>query len=704
MAQRSKRKAKYELDTDDAEVKTKQTIKTTLYSILKEETREDFMFVLEPFLLQCNQLRVATSLAIKYHYLALLNGPYEEDLPFELNQYYFTYLFNTFRGSTRLKGHEDIEREDVRAIISEVEAALKWTFRMHPHLSDSLFSSQAAILGNEYVRIFQTHIKTHIETALKLWKKNQLIARFTDDEFDNHFRNRLAQVNKLKADDLSTYLGPPTFARYERLQQDIEAWMLTLTASDDEDELETKVSGKQKKEKKKKKKSELPPFFFERGLKLMWEMRRDSELLEEKLPLRKFKSISLLPQYETKINYIQLDSKIMLCFYNIENDQKAAPWEHQRIWSEYFDMNKLSKLKKAAIEQGKAAFEYTISTDGIGASVLFAVLKHRFPKRSTDIPAQKQALVRLHPGLYSEPWLLERYQGYDATKVGFMSGDPGVRNLVQWCKIQKESDASEFSHSMKQSEYRHHINNKFTRDTRENLRIRKIPLQQNVQATPFCRSSDSVKFMAYIKTLGQHWKETWNIAAEKKFRWGRFEAFKRSQRFMDRWVEASRQLAKGKIILMGNAANKSGGFGKVRGGGIKGPVKKFTKLLSRQTPVIIASEFRTSKCCFACARELLHPKGFIRKSKSSELVESKLNGISYCRETGHHMFLSRDKDAARKIGYRFLCRLVRGAGCDLGTWSHSVKWEDAKPSSILSDFRHELFNHPVINMKDRLLV
>jgi hypothetical protein len=699
MTERGKRKAKYAplASTDDTR-KQKQTIKTTLHSILHQDLRSEFKPILEAYLLQINQLRVATSLVIKHHWLSLLSRPSEDILPFELDQYYFTYVFNSLRGSTKLKGKEAIDPTDIKESVDAITTRLHWKFEPDPCLtSESLFSSQASILGNEYVRVYRTHIKTHLEGALRLWKRNQFIARLSQEEVDKTMKSSLSRLNKYQDDskELQAFLGEATFQRFTDYKNQVQEWMLTLTATESNEDLDLLEPNTVKKLKKA---SELPTLFFEQGLKLMWEMRRDTELLEVQAPQRPFKSISLFPEYDCKVNYVQLDTTILHWFYNMLHPfEKSEAWEHEKVWSYFFSLDRIRKLKAAAIKHGRAAFEFTMMVDGIGASVIFTILKPSHNKRSKQPPRRKRVLTSLRPGLYGENWVLERYQNFDESQVGFISADPGVVNMNQWCNLQSETDPRpEFPKSFSQREYRHHTQNQFVRNTETSLRLIQAPLRDHLKATPFCRTAHPDKFLEYVRTVGLYWDHTWMYAADLKFRWARFERFKRSQRFMDRWLQDSEKIIGDRVVLMGNGACKKQGFGRVRGGGVKGPVKKFQLLLSRRHPVVMCSEFRTTKCCVTCGRELFHPKGvrLKRDKKTGEMkrVSVQLSGVSYCRETDHHAFVSRDKDAARKIGLRFLCRLVRGADCDLGVWSRQVKWANAKPSSALAEIRRQVLS------------
>ena len=106
---------------------------------------------------------------------------------------------------------------------------------------------------------------------------------------------------------------------------------------------------------------------------------------------------------------------------------------------------------------------------------------------------------------------------------------------------------------------------------------------------------------------------------------------------MAKLVNRVKAFARGEPVLFGDGAN-SGLFGRVRGGGVKGPVLEIKKRLSEQMPVIECSEFRTSKLCLDCGRE----------------AKDYRYGVTYCSQRDHHRMANRDVAAAKKIGARYL--------------------------------------------------
>jgi hypothetical protein len=130
------------------------------------------------------------------------------------------------------------------------------------------------------------------------------------------------------------------------------------------------------------------------------------------------------------------------------------------------------------------------------------------------------------------------------------------------------------------------------------------------------------------------------------------------------------------VILFGNGAN-NGNFGRLRGGGVKGPVLELRRRLAEQMVVIDCDEYRTSKLCLDCGRVAKTPK-----KKSDGGIMYDMYGVTYCSDRRlhstvdrprHHRMEDRDIAAAFKIGARYL---ATKRYLDLGPW---------KRGSVLND-------------------
>lgn len=486
----------------------------------------------------------------------------------------------------------------------------------------------------------------------------------------------------------------------------------------------------------------LPSFFYEEGLRLLFKMCRESEAQELRTG-REMKRISFLPEAEARMKYVQLTTQVLHWIYNYsrtENERAVKNNDHELVWNRFFRRSRIDRLK---ITKGKSdlyrefqmeppvKFANTIFTDGVGVSVLFHVKKpvraEPLERQSSDI---KPPLTHLPPGLFMADDILKQYQGFDEKNIPFVSADPGIMTPVQWYDASNDS----YSRALGHLEYHHHTNNAFTRDASHQLNDAMSKIKKDLDAAPYERSTFDDRFRQYLAVKAKHWKAIWFQHINPKYRYARFERYKRGQRFMDKWLQQTKTFAQGKIILFGNGAHKAGGFMSVRGGKAKGPVKRFRKLLAQRHPVISCCEFRSSKCCFHCGGILNHPKGrrlkkeyrpkssFIFHPKSNKKKSSpasrlprsndhyesyRLNGISFCSEPDHPMFLSRDPDASRKIAYLFLYQLKYSQEPDLvsrlGVWSRQVKVSQLSAAKLRSKFLSQFYLslHPARALQQR---
>ena len=189
----------------------------------------------------------------------------------------------------------------------------------------------------------------------------------------------------------------------------------------------------------------------------------------------------------------------------------------------------------------------------------------------------------------------------------------------------------------------------------------------------------------HYEIKAKYWDEAWKVWGSKKLRRLKFQIWRRRTSFMDKFVNSfGSTFGKDVVIVHGDAAEKKGGFGRVKGGGVKGPVKELRKRLAKRYPVIVASEYRTSMLCHYCGQEVAHPtrRHDVLKTKSDKSKKllykagSTMYGVSYCHNRSHHHMQGRDRMAAFNIGARFLARQLE---LDLGPW----QFRSARPSAAV---------------------
>jgi transposase len=183
-----------------------------------------------------------------------------------------------------------------------------------------------------------------------------------------------------------------------------------------------------------------------------------------------------------------------------------------------------------------------------------------------------------------------------------------------------------------------------------------------------------LRYSEYLRALGSVWNRSWAYHARRKLQRIKFYAWRRREAWMTKLVSRIKQYAEGGPVLFGNGAD-SGLFGRLRGGGAKGPVLEIKKRLSEQMPVIEVSEFRTSKLCLICGR----------------VAKTFNHSVTYCTERDHHRMANRDVAAAKKIGALYL---AKKKGLNLGPWSRSVSAEEVNQGTCLSTVLQDvLYNY-----------
>jgi len=668
-----------------------RTTKCALHSLLltKHQQKDStFKGFLEKVIVAVNQIESLASLVVKHHiFKTLENLKPEDSLSFELNQSYFSKVFTYLTSKPR--GEEKEYQESLCASVQHIIKHVNPTL-VHPDicLTQILQYSAKHMQTN-----FRVHMQMHLERSFLHWTRNQIRGIMIPTEFENQ-----RKYMKQYMENLENYRFYDTYNYYKTTIEDI----LTEVNSDDWEEKEDD-----------EKKSSFP---YNKCLQLMWNMRRESEVLELETK-RSMKSISVLPQNQMKCGAIRLDTRVMIEFYrkfktedkteNKETEDKTEDKkkkkkedketdgklkeekkkkkedteqsirelllvENQRkVWNEIFNLDKLEKLRP------HQHFNWSVVTDGIFVSVLFgkkvpktqktrkrpktsATKKPKKPRKKPQNGVPKEILSELLIGNYSERSILDKFEDWTAN-IHWVSVDPGVRNLLSTWSIGTNTSP----YNLGQREYRHNSglnqNLVWTKKRYQSMTDVKKALTDN----PYGKSVLAERMTKYLGVIRVFWNKIWQFQGNKKIRRMKFTQWIHQQRFTDKVLKKFEKKCKVKksstttVLLFGSGG--SSGFGKLKGGGVKGPVVRLRRLLAKRFAVIHVDEFRTSKCCWECGRVMHHPK------------LGKMHGVSYCTETDHHRMLNRDTDAARKIGYRFLEQL-RG-NQDLGHWSRSFEVE-----------------------------
>jgi len=647
----------------------KTTVKCSLGRVARTKK---FRHLIKDIVTMFSQLKYLASFVIKHHLYSMLERNKKIDQ--KLDQSYLDTIFRLLRS-------EDETCDDVhlQASVQYIRDAMPVDI-WEVEISKTCYSQIANLSAIEMLTNLKVHIQEHLQTSFQHWTKNQIRAVMTSEDFED-------QRNTMK-----TYFDTlPTLAFYPRYlfwKTKIDKATAKMKPKDDDDvEFEEKMA----------RKNSIP---YTDYLQMMYEMRKECQELE-KVCDRPMKGISVIPQNSAKLHFVRFDTTVITLLYKQLFGVKTAMVKLRKASNQDRIWNSLFKLKAIRFLRKSLNFGWSITTNGVAVCIIFernVKTKPKEKKETSPLPYPKQTLTRLRNGFHSETKLLETYNDYSndiATSGGtsvvddirWIGVDPGVRSIMTtWTVGENQS-----SFGLSQGVYRHYSglnHQKLKNWYHQHLWF----VQEALNDAPSLTSVSLKDMEAYLFVVYNCWDSIWGYRSKTRLLRLEYRRWIQRQQFCDRFVQKAYDVAtdKGKrkaALIFGNGADR-GGFMKVKGGGVKGPVLKLKRLLAKKLPVICADAFRTTKLCLHCGQELKHPPR--KRPQKGEIY-----GVSYCTETDHHRMVNRDVDAAQKIGYRFLAQLK---GRDIGPWARECKPQPGVRYRHLEEFAHS--NYPSDVRKD----
>ena len=608
------------VEADDTQFVRHATIKTSLSSIINSG-RADLTGDPRPFLseaiLYCNKLRVLVSLVAKKHIFAELGrGP----LTFEPDHNYYSRVKSVIVNGKLAGGPKRPAPEYAATLLAASDSVLRLAGIRCPVYAGKLKKTAVSnIMGymlKQLAENLATHVDTHVHDCLRNWLNNEIRARLPPAEYVHpRHRGHIGRWRKRLGE-----LAPDLEARFQELNVKLKTLRTTGAK-----------------------------------VEFMFGLRRQVDQLETETG-RAMKLFSVIPQASIGIAPIRIDSLIMGHIFKAIDPAcrltAAQLCSEQSTWNAAFNMTKISKLRR------NATFGLSIQTDGVAAMVLVCsaaplstkplTAREKRVRRTTDTSSGTSSTIPVRPGL--------------------VAIDPGVKSIITAVQL---DDPTRPALQISQRGYQD--------GTFLNYKRRKIGAGSAVYLRDFkpiaavmagAPSRKSVaRYAEHLAALASVWDEAWTAHSRQKLRKLKFFVWRRREAWMDRKVQSVRDYAgPDGAILFGDGAD-AGGFGKLRGGGIKGPVLELKRRLSKKVQTVTCSEFRTSKLCLTCGREARFYN----------------HGVTYCSQQSHHRMENRDVAAAFKIGARWL---AESAGADIGPWSRSIRTTEMETSTALWDALH----------------
>ena len=347
----------------------------------------------------------------------------------------------------------------------------------------------------------------------------------------------------------------------------------------------------------------------------------------EKMGCKLFQPLSL----RTSIvpHYITIDTASLMNFFAAKGDKgkwlQRVTHNQERFW------NTLFNLDKRVFRQKGYKFNYTLQTDGVAVSLLFVHEHYSGKKDCTNCIT----------GERPTPPYIQTFDGYrcqalEGRKV--VGVDPGKFNIVY---MSDGNNKLRYTAYQRRTETMTKRNQRIlqTEKTKDNIIERETELSHHNSKTV-----DVDAFTKYVHAKNKLNADLWNFygkVVHRKMKWRHFVYTQRSE---DRFLGRMRDLyGEDALVAYGdwNRTTQMRHFVPTKGVGMR-------RLISRHFDTVLINEFRTSKLCCNCEKELSYVK------IEQEGSKKKLFRCLVCEECERYeskkrVFLTRDLNAALNI-------------------------------------------------------
>ena len=660
-----------------------RTVKTSLskHLVRSSGTRD----LLQPLLLYCNQIRVMATLVAKHHIFTTLQAPPYE-LSFVPNQNYFSRALTLSRGGNE-RSTEKMSEADLQSLKESAEH-IRRLFPTPIYDGPLSLTGQTGIFSwyaKQLAENLSTHLTTHSGDIARNWLNNQIRSEIL--EASPHIEEEGGLKKAIRERKAAMRVGTANPSNDP----------LGLAFAD----LDNQISQMMESGKIGDKTRKLIAAFYSL-------QKEVCELDDRHSGMKLF---SVMPEANIAISPITVDSTVMLELYKAIKYGKGKKWTKGTApddwkeanltnWDVLFNMDEVRKLRNAPWE-----FSGTMTTDGVALSVRFEKQVKKAEHVEDDEYVTRKVDLNV-PGLYGENCTFEEEQLATANLVGL---DPGIKSIVTAVRLSDvDSDTLRLKDGAKsiqlsQAQYseesmaRYKLKNsgvlqckgrkkrgrkrrpgehggrarRWRRRDRERTRqsyayqTKLKKATEVLKAAPSSKRVDIAKYEEYLTALASVWKDMWSFHGTVKRRKIKFFVYRRREKFMNKLVMSFEQRFGPKPVILFGKGGENGLFASLRGCGVKGPVKEIKRRLSEKYAVVMCSEYRTSKLCIHCGRE----------------VHVHKHGVVYCTQQSHCSMLNRDVAAAIKIGALFL---AKKKGVDLGPWAWGATIADHVPSTALA--------------------
>lgn len=356
-------------------------------------------------------------------------------------------------------------------------------------------------------------------------------------------------------------------------------------------------------------------------------------------------NFSIAPIVAVKSHFITIDTKILYHMtknLGLHSEKNSSAFYANRLayWKQFFKIDQLGN---------ETYFAEYLETDGVAVAIHFetvalsdAVVKtHSVDPTASSIvqpnPNSSAALSNSLNLIPSKP---------DLTDRRVMSNDPGRANIAYI--VEEDSDGSIKKYVLTKGRYYHesHINwaNRKVRHWNEEIEDLTNRLSQKTHQTPH-----SSELILYLRTFNQQADQRWSHLTQKKYARNRMDVYIHKHQCLDRFFQSLvKENPERPIIAYGSAKFSSTGHGEVAV-----PTTFMAKKCAQHFETFMVNEFRTSKMCHDCGKELTllyHDEArHIKMIKEAGHSYTEVRGLRWCGSTKCRKLQNRDENAALNI-------------------------------------------------------
>ena len=353
-------------------------------------------------------------------------------------------------------------------------------------------------------------------------------------------------------------------------------------------------------------------------------------------------------------HHITFDTSAIMNFF-AEKRGKADLLKNQAEKRKEF-WNKFFNLDKPVFRQKGYDFNFLLQTDGVGVSLLFV---HK------DYMGDKKCLNTI-TGVRSDPPLIDTFDsdGCESLKDREVVGvDPGKFNIVYM--IDGKKNKLRYTAFQRRTETLLKRNQRILLTEKGKLRI----TESETELSEYNSKTVNVdKFKEYVKAKNKVNKECGTFYRKALHRKMKLRQYVYTQKSEDKFIGRMKTLYGDKaIVAYGNwsRTTQMKHFVPTKGVGMR-------RLISRHFETVLIDEFRTSKLCCNCSKELSHVK--VKRGEQGE-SKKKLYRCLVCEECEssksekQRVFLTRDLNSAvniRRLACDWISNQTRTPGFSRG--------------------------------------